>query len=197
MRKSLTLGMGLLAGLLCAAPATQGQDVTAAIVGTVSDSSGAPMKGATIIARDTERSVVWKAETNDTGSFSILRLPLGTYTAEATAPGFEKSSYAPFTLVLNQTARLNFQMQVGKMSETVEVIGSAPILQTQDAQVSTLIDANTVTSLPLLSRNYLQLALLVPGATNPNPQSLIQAQAMPNSGRPLINGNREQANAYY
>ena len=198
MRKSLAMMIGilLLVGLLGALVPAWGQEVTAAIVGTVTDPSGAPIKGATVVARDTDRGVVWNAETDDSGSFSVLRLPVGTYTAEAAAPGFEKSVYPPFTLVLNQTARLTFQMKVGKVSEAVEVTGAAPILQTQDAQVSTLIDARTAVSLPLLSRNYLQLALLVPGATNPNPQTLIQAQVMPSSGRPLINGNREQGNSY-
>jgi hypothetical protein len=199
MRKSsaMKVGIVLLVSLLGAMSTSWAQEVTAAIVGTVTDSTGAPMKGASIVARDTERGTVWNATTNDSGSFNILRLPVGTYTAEATAPGFEKSSYPAFTLVLNQTARLNFEMTIGKISETVEVTGAAPILQTQDAQVSTLIDAKTAVSLPLLSRNYLQLALLVPGATNPNPQTLVQAQVMPSSGRPLINGNREQGNAYY
>jgi len=197
MRKLMGVGILLLAGLLGAPRPAQGQEVTAAIVGTVSDPSGAPIKGANVVARDAERGTVWSAQTNDSGAFNILRLPVGTYTAEATAAGFEKTVYPAFTLVLNQTASLTFQMKLGKVSETVEVSGAAPILQTQDAQVSTIIDARTTESLPLLSRNYLQLALLVPGATNPNPQSLNQVQQMPSSGRPLINGNREQANAYY
>jgi carboxypeptidase family protein len=187
----------MLVGLLCALQPAWSQEVTAAIVGSVVDPSGAPIKGASVVAKDTERGVVWNATTNDSGSFEIPRLPVGTYTAEATAPGFEKTIYPSFTLVLNQTARLTFKMKVGQVSESIEVTGAAPILQTEDAQVSTLIDAKTATDLPLLSRNYLQLALLVPGATNPNPQTLIQAQVMPSSGRPLINGNREQGNAYY
>jgi hypothetical protein len=197
MRKLMRIWIVLMVGVLGVLQPVWGQEVTAAITGTVVDASGAPINGATVVARDSERGGVWNAKTNDTGAFNILRLPVGTYSAEATAPGFEKTAYPPFTLVLNQTARLNFQMKVGKVSETVEVSGAAPIMQTQDAQVSTLIDAKTTESLPLLSRNYLQLALLVPGATNPNPQSLNQVQQMPSSGRPLINGNREQANAYY
>jgi Carboxypeptidase regulatory-like domain len=192
-----TLAIVLTLALPSLVPVARSQEVTAAIVGTVTDASGAALKGATVVARDTDRGTVWSAETDDSGSFSILRVPVGNYTAEATAQGFEKTSYPPFTLVLNQTARLNFKMQVGKISETVEVSGAAPILQTEDAQVSTLISAKAATDLPLLSRNYLQLALLVPGATNPNPQTLMQAQVMPSSGRPLINGNREQGNAYY
>ena len=198
MRSSMRVGIVLLlAGMFVALLPAWSQDVTAAIVGTVLDPTGAPVKGAAIVVRDTERGVVWNAETNDSGTFNLQRIPVGTYTAEASSAGFEKTSYPPFTLVLNQTARLNFQMKVGKISETVEVTGESPILQTQDAQVSTLIDAKTATDLPLLSRNYLQLALLAPGATNPNPQSLTQVQVLPNSGRPLINGNREQGNAYY
>jgi len=198
MRKSLAMMVGtlLLVGLLGALVPAWGQEVTAAIVGTVTDPSGAPIKGAAIVARDTERGTVWKAETNDSGDFNILRLPVGTYAVEATAPGFEKSVYPPLTLVLNQTARLNFQMKVGKVTETMEVSGAAPVLQTESVEVSTVIDANTNVSLPLASRDYLQLTLLAPGVTNVDPDGMRQPQNMLNSGRPYINGNREQANEY-
>ncbi len=191
------VGILLLVGMLGTMQSAWGQEVTASIVGTVTDSSGAPVKGAVVTAKDTDRGTVWNATTNEVGDYNLLRLPVGNYGVKATAPGFETSVYPPFTLVLNQTARVDVQLKVGKVSETVEVTGAAPILQTQDAQVGTVIDEKITDSLPLLSRNYLQLALLVPGATNPNPQTLNQAQVLPSSGRPLINGNREQANAYY
>ncbi len=198
MRKSLAMMVGvvLLAALFGALVPAWGQEVSAAIVGTVVDPSGAPIKGAAVVARDTERGTVWKAETNDSGDFNILRLPVGTYTAEATAPGFEKSVYPAFTLVLNQSARLEFKMKMGKISETVEVTAAAPIMQTQSVEVSTVIDANTNVSLPLASRNYLQLTLLAPGVTNVDPDGMRSPQTMLNSGRPYINGNREQANEY-
>src|SRR2546428_7986874 len=195
MRQAIRLGfvLLLLAALLGALPA-QGQEVTAAIVGTVVDPSGAPIKGATVTARDTERGVVWTAQTNDSGVYNLLRLPVGNYEVKVTAQGFDTALHAPFTLVLNQTARVDVQMKVGRVSETVEVKGFTPVLQTQSTEVSTLIDANTAVSLPLAARNYLQLTLLTPGVTNPNPATLYQAQTMPSSGRPQINGNREQAN---
>jgi hypothetical protein len=110
-------------------------------------------------------------KTNDTGSFNILRLPVGIYIAEATAPGFEKTVYPPFTIVLNQTARLTFKMTVGKISQTVEVTGAAPILQTEDTQVGTVIDSSTITNLALTTRNYVQLTLLVPGSVSTDPAS--------------------------
>jgi len=173
------------------------QEVTAGVVGTVTDPSGAPINAAAVTARDTERGTVWTATTNDAGVFSITRLPVGTYDVKVTAPGFQTAIHPPFLLVLNQTARVDVQMKVGKISETVEVTGAAPILQTQSTEVSTLIDASTATSMPLASRNYLQLTLLAPGVTSINPDSLRSPQQMTNSGRPYINGNREQANQYF
>jgi len=194
MRKSMWIGIVLLVGMLGALQMAWGQEVTAAIVGTVTDSSGAPIKGANVKATDVDRGTTWTAETNETGSYNLLRLPVGNYGVRVTAPGFQTTEYPPFALVLNQTARVDVQLKVGKISETVEVTGAAPILQTESTEVSTLIDANTAVSLPLSSRNYLQLTLLVPGATNPNPQTLYDNQNMTGSGRPQINGNREQSN---
>jgi Carboxypeptidase regulatory-like domain len=191
----------VLVGLVSVLTPAWGQEVTAAMVGTVSDDSGAPIKGATVVARDTERGVVWTAETNDSGSFTILRLPVGTYTAEATAAGFEKTIYPAFALVLNQTARLNFKMKVGKVSETVEVTGSAPVLQTEDAQVGTVMDSNSVTNLALESRNYIQLTLLSPGVVTTDPSTFNYGSqtaegANNGGGRPYINGNREEDNNF-
>jgi hypothetical protein len=184
----------VLAALFAVTMPAWGQEVTASIVGTVTDPSGAPINGATVTATDTERGTIWTAKTNESGAYNLPRVPVGAYKLEIAAQGFQKAVYPPFTLVLNQTARVNGQMKVGQVTETLEVTGEAPVLQTQSAEVSTLIDANTAVSLPLSSRNYLQLTLLVPGATNPNPQTLYQNQNMTSSGRPQINGNREQAN---
>ena len=115
MREKLRIGLALLAliGMAGMFESARGQEVTAAITGTVVDQSAAPIKGATVTARDTARGTIWTAETNADGVFNMLRLPVGTYTVSATAPGFDTASYAPFTLVLNQTARLQFQMSVG------------------------------------------------------------------------------------
>ncbi|HXY09688.1 MAG TPA: TonB-dependent receptor [Terriglobales bacterium] len=199
MRQAMKMPLAflLLATIIVAYAPAWGQEVTAGITGTVVDPSGAVVVGADIIATDTERGTVYAAKTNSDGVFLITRVPVGTYSVKASAPGFETVVYPSFTLVLNQTANIKFEMKVGQVSQTVEAVAAAPVLQTQSTDVSTVIDANTNVSLPLASRNYLQLTLLAPGATNVNPDSMRTPQQMTNSGRPYINGNREQANQYF
>jgi len=174
MRLSMRVGfvLLLLVGVLGVLQPAFGQEVTAAIVGTVTDPSGAPINGASITVTDTERGTVLTARTTDAGSYTVLRVPIGTYTLKVSAPGFQTSSYAAFTLQLNQTARVNVQMKVGQVSETVEVTGSAPVLQSQTAEVGTVIDARTSDNLPLATRNYVQLTLLSPGAISVDPAGM-------------------------
>ena len=114
----------------------------------------------------------------------------------ATAPGFETAVQSPFTLVLNQTARIEFKMKVGAVSQTVEVTSEVPQLQTDTTQVSTLIDSNTVNNIPLATRNYIELTLLAPGSISPDPANFNNGDNTANGARPYINGNREQANNF-
>ncbi|MFI5070049.1 MAG: carboxypeptidase-like regulatory domain-containing protein, partial [Terriglobales bacterium] len=198
MRRSTKIAILLFAmGCLFAAMETSwSQEVTAGITGTVLDPSGAPINGADVTAKDKDRGTTFTTHSDSSGVFNITRLPVGTYSVTASAQGFDTAVYPPFTLVLNQIANVKFEMKIGQLSQVVEVSGSAPILQTQTTDVSTLIDANTNVSLPLASRNYLQLTLLAPGATNVDPDGMRTPHEMTSSGRPYINGNREQANEY-
>src|SRR5580658_11064559 len=105
------LGCGLvvlltLVGVAGLCTPAMSQEVTGAIVGTVTDQSGAPIKGASVKATDTERGTVWAAQTNESGSYNLLRLPIGTYGVKITAPGFQTTEQPPFSLALNQTARV-------------------------------------------------------------------------------------------
>src|SRR5580700_6786582 len=199
MHTSMRVGLVLLLliGLLGALQTAWGQEVTAAIVGSVEDPSGAPIKGAAVVARDTDHGVLYTAQTNDAGAFNLQHLPVGTYDVKVTAPGFDTTVHTPFTLVLNQTARLTFQMRIGKVSETLEVTGSAPVLQTENAQVNNVIDGRTADNLPLETRNYVQLTLLSPGSVSVDPHGMnLGSNTAEESGRPYINGNREQANNF-
>src|ERR1043166_8719554 len=192
-RKLLAMAVVLcVAGTLLITTAASAQEVTASIVGTVSDPSGSAIKGATVTATSVERGTVWTAQTNDAGAYTLTRLPVGNYTVKVEAQGFQTSSYPAFTLVLNQTARIDVPMKVGQVSETVEVTGAAPVLQTESTQVDTIINATTNDNLPLASRNYVQLTLLAPGSVSTDPSSFKNGNNTGGSGGgALFNRNRE------
>ena len=109
--------------------------------------------------------------------------------------------YPAFTLVLNQVARVDVELKLGAVSQTVEVTGAAPILKTESTQVDTIIDSRTNDALPLATRNYVELTLLSPGAIHPDPSSFtngvgVQDANGNSSARPFINGNREQSDNF-
>ncbi|MGC2449438.1 MAG: carboxypeptidase-like regulatory domain-containing protein, partial [Candidatus Sulfotelmatobacter sp.] len=173
------------------------QEVTASITGTVADPSGAAVPGATVTATSQERGVSFTALTNDSGLYRITQLPVGTYALKVEKTGFAMASYPPFVLTLNQVARIDVAMKVGQATETVEVTGAAPVMETDTTQVDTIINAATNDNLPLASRNYVQLTLLAPGAVSTDPSSFNNGNNTGGyGGRPLINGNREQANNF-
>lgn len=199
MRQRSTVFFCSLLVLVCVIGASQralSQEVTAAIVGTVEDPSGAPIKSAKVIATDTARGTVYPGETNEAGAYNINRLPVGIYELKVTAAGFQTSVHPAFTLVLNQTARIDVQMKVGAITETVEVTGAAPVLQTESTQVNTVIDSVTNDLLPLATRNYVELTLLSPGSVSPDPANFNNGDNTASGARPYINGNREQANNF-
>ncbi|MGH9515421.1 MAG: carboxypeptidase regulatory-like domain-containing protein [Terriglobales bacterium] len=172
------------------------QEVTASIVGTITDQSGAPIKGATVTATDADRGTVFSASTNDAGGYNLTRLPVGSYSVKVSASGFDTAIHPRFTVVLNQTARVDVQMKVGQVTESVEVTSQAPVLQTDATQVSTIIDSVTNDQLPLATRNYVELTLLAPGSVSPDPDNFNNGDNTANGARPYINGNREQANNF-
>jgi hypothetical protein len=191
-----SLALFLLVGLLAAIQPAWSQEVTATVVGTITDPSGAPVPNATVVAKDNDRGVEFSSKSNETGSYNISRLPVGNYTVRASAPGFQTAVYPPFTLVLNQHARVDVALKVGQVSETVEVTGAAPLLETENATVSTVVDSVSADRLPLATRNYVQLTLLSPGAVHPSVSSFNNGDNTASGARPYINGNREQANNF-
>lgn len=173
-----------------------GQEVTAAITGKVIDPSGAVISGAKVAATDTQRGTVWDTETNADGVYNLPRVPIGTYDVKVTAPGFQTAVQSGIHLQLNQAARVDLQMSVGSVSETIEVNALPPLLQTETTQLSTVLDSHTNEALPLATRNYVQLTLLSPGSVHPDPSSFKNGQSTGSGGRPYINGNREQSNNF-
>lgn len=200
MRKKV-LSVAVLCSVLLAlgifTRSASSQEVTATIVGTVTDPSGAAIPDAKVTATSVERGTNFSTTTDGAGLYRLGQLPAGRYTLTVEKTGFSTVVHEAFVLAVNQIARMDVALQVGMVSKTITVTTAPPVLQTDATQVNTVMNAATNDSLPLASRNYVELTLLAPGSVSTDPSSFNNGNNTAGyGGRPLINGNREQANNF-
>lgn len=135
------------------------------VVGTVTDTGGSAIRGATVIITATQTGQTRSTTTNDNGELTVSDLPPGTYSVEISASHFKKVAETT-QVIANTVTRVDLKLAVGEASETVTVTGTAVELQTDKADVHTDLPTTAVESLPLTNyRNYQSLINLVPGAT--------------------------------
>ena len=182
--------------LLCTPRHAWAQQASGAITGTVTDASGSAIANAAVTATDTDRGTTYTASTSSAGVYEFPQITVGNIAVKVEAPGFTSQQHNPFTLVLNQVARIDFKLAVGSVSETVTVNAGQPLLQTDSTEVGSLINARTATALPLATRDINQLTLLVPGVISPNIYAFQSPQTTFGTGRPYVNGAREQDNNF-
>jgi len=186
------LAAELFAGLTAMASV---QTYTATLTGTVSDPNGAVVPDTKVLATNQGTKLEYVAHSNDVGVYTIPFLPVGEYVLTVEASGFRRLVSNPITLEVNQIARVDLRLQIGDLLQEVTIESVAPILQTESVTVGQVITANTTAGLPLNGRNFQQLTLLVPGTINPNPGGF-NGVGQTAQGRPYVNGNREQGNAF-
>ena len=196
----LNLALLFTVGAACLIPGASStayaQQAAGAITGTVSDQTGAPIANAVVTVRDMDRSTTWTAKTSSAGIYEFPQIPVGNIEIKVEASGFATTKRNSFALVLNQVARVDVSLKVGNVSTTVEVVDAPPLLQTASTDVSTLLDANAVTAIPLATRDTNQLTLLAPGVVSPNIFAFQSSQTTFGTGRPYVNGAREQDNNF-
>ncbi|WP_158794584.1 TonB-dependent receptor [Granulicella sp. L60] len=198
MRKQLTLSKSLLALalVLMACIPSFAQTITGTITGTVTDPSGAVVAGAKVTAVNVLTGVQTPTTTNPSGIYSLRFLQIGQYKVSVEAPSFSTQSTSVFTLEVDQEARVNVGLTLGAANSSVIVTDTAPILNTENATTGDTITAAAATELPLQSRNFSTLTLLVAGAITPNPAALDNVGRSQYNGGFNVNGNREQSNNY-
>ena len=125
------------------------QEVTASITGVVSDPTGAMVAAAKVTAGDLDRGTMFSTVTDSAGAYNLARLPVGRYQVKVASTGFETAVQPKVELVINQVAKIDFRLKVGNVSESVEVTGAAPILQSETTTVGTVLQSDAITSLPL------------------------------------------------
>ena len=156
--------LAFLASLLIATIPAIAQVDRGAIVGTVTDPSGARISNAQITITSLETSQSVHLTTGEEGSYNANLLKIGTYSVSATKQGFGKTVQASVDAAVNQSVRVDLVLKLGAASETVQVTGAAPLLQTESSSLGTVETERRISELPLNGRNFIQLAYLGPGA---------------------------------
>ncbi len=182
--------LGVLA-LLAACPDVHAQS-SGAITGVVTDSTSAGIPGATIMAHNEATGLDRSTIASDTGNYQIVSLPLGLYQVSAQAPGFKTKLIKDVNVEVAQTLTLNFQLEVGNISETITVSGAPPLVDTATITVGEVINDKTVQDIPLNGRHFVDLGLLLPGSVV-QPQNGFLTAPLRGQGAFAFNtaGNRE------
>lgn len=153
----------LIASVFCLPVA--GQVTTGTILGTVRDSSGAPVAAAKVTITDINKGTVTSYATDQTGTYNAPFLIPGTYKVVVEAQGFKRAETDNVILDVDQKARLDFALEVGELTQTMEVIATAPLVRADSAELGDVVTQRSVQMLPLNGRNFAQLVYLVPGVT--------------------------------
>ena len=176
----------LSAGMLLA------QTELATLTGVVTDSTGAVVRGAEVVAVNEGTNASVTTTSNEAGRYLLTNLRPGTYTVTASLSGFRKSINSGVILQVAQTARLDIALTVGAVTEEVTVSATTPLLETETSDRGAVIDQRKIVELPLNGRDYNQLATLSPGVLPPTPR----LQSIGFKGVFNVNGNRAFQNAF-
>ncbi len=194
--------MKSLSALLCAAviailvpgPAAA-QTSAGSISGLVADSSGAVIPGVQVEVTDIDRNVSFETSSNEAGFYFVTPLPPGRYRITAQTDGFRRFVLEPFPITTQQKANLNIELELGQVTESVTVTGSAQLIETTNSTLSGVVENQQIMDLPLNGRNVYSLAALTPGVFGRRPASGISSEGFHSIGIFTVNGGRDSSNA--
>lgn len=165
---------------------------TAQVTGRITDSGSAVVQGAQLTVANMDTGVAKKGASNEEGYYTVSSLPPGKYRITAQATGFKPVRHEGVTLSVEQALRLDFVLEVGEVTEEVRVLGDVPLVDTRQAQLSGLVDAQRVNDLPLNGRNVYDLVSILPGVS----QTRLPA-VQDNDGNYLnVNGSRTRQSTF-
>ena len=180
-----------------AAVAAWSQVVSATLLGTVTDASGAVVPNAKVTITETETAVSHVTQTNESGNYLVPNLPPGVYSVTVEASGFKKEARNAINVLVDTSTRVDLQLTPGNVTETVEVSAAAPTLQTDTASTSEKIDRTVLADSPLISsnRNFQSLLDLAPGVA-PVQEQHSQFFNASTSLQTEVNGQMRQGNNF-
>ena len=175
--------------VLSAAACVYAQDVTGALSGTVTDSSGATVAGAMVTVTNTARgSVVFQAKTSESGAYTAPALQAGTYSVRVEAKGFKRAEVSGVPLQVKQRARIDVTLTLGEVTETINVVGEGlGLLEAESSSMGAVINTTQVKDLPMPNRSILNLLTLVGGVSSGGAATGINASQLSINGSRTLN----------
>src|SRR5215475_12676710 len=165
------------------------QSTNASLTGRITDPSKALIANARIAAVNDNTNTRYETTSGITGEYHLANLPPGSYRIEIETPGFRKMIKPDVTLHVQDALEIDFEMTVGANSETVTVESGTPVVNTESAAVSTVVDRAFVDNLPLNGRSFQTLVMLIPGV-------VVTATRFDDQGQFSVNGQRADANYF-
>ena len=192
--RAFRMCLGLIVLLLVTGRMFGQAGATGSILGTVTDSTGALIPGASVTVTNTGTGVAFRTQSSSAGDYLAPVLQPGTYSVTATAKGFKKSVTTGFTLAVDQKIRVNMALSPGDVTATVQVSAQGVSLDTDSEALSQLVSQRQVEQLPLNGRNFMQLLLVTAGAVTVGGEQGTMRQGEGNAMS--INGGRPEGNNY-
>ncbi|MBI4473342.1 MAG: TonB-dependent receptor, partial [Acidobacteria bacterium] len=192
-RLGLCLCIALIACLFHAGAASA--QTAATIVGDITDSSGAAIPSVLVTVIHEGTGIERKVQTNEAGQYRITPLNPGTYAIQVESAGFKRQVRSGVVLEVSAVLEVDFTLQVGAPSETIEVTAVTPVLRTEEASVGNVVNSQDLQSLPVNQRNYTRLILLMSGTSSVT-RSQQRGTGASGTGLFSVNGGRPQDNNF-
>ena len=160
------------------------------------DASNAVVSGATVTVRSKATGLSRTVQTGDTGSYRVFPLNPGTYDVTISKPGFRTQTVSDVILEVASIVKIDFKMDIGQVTETVNVTATAPMLQTQDASIGGVITTQELSRIPVNGRNYTRLILMMPGSSDQGGSQQKGTGALSGTQLISVNGQRRQDNNF-
>lgn len=190
----LNRGVGFLVCLLLTVSLSVAQSPNGTVSGIVLDPSGGLIVGADVLIINNATGVQYPGKANSEGYYVVPNIPPGNYRIQVSNSGFKTIIKPDIVIHVEDALAINFTLPIGAASEIVTVEGGAPLINTTDASVSTVVDRKYVENMPLNGRSFQDLVLLTPGVVTSSPQS--GSGYIGEQGEFSVNGQRTESNYY-
>src|SRR5579864_7130604 len=187
---------GLLAVVLVASISTFAQTTGGRLLGRISDPTGALLAGAKVTLTNEATGVTQTAESNKTGDYQFVQVPVGHYSVQFDQPGFKTALKKGIVVEINEVVTQNMTMQLGETKEVVEVTSEAPLVDTTSTQLGAVVNERAVTQLPLNARDTYQFLQLQPGVQSTVGSSATLYYGSDKPGAVSVNGGRGRSNNF-